>query len=261
MCAHKWILISWVSETPGLAVFLVLVFYPPNWPSGRLKRWRVSAPRLSSPKGEKFHGCRERGTVLPLNPFMFACIEIPTFKRQNGHKTMFSRPSAPPPQPPRPRLWLCINYVSFTLVKVSKRPPLVISHQSMWLWRWKVKRVSKGTSQRGISPLISRPPSLAAALQPARGLRWSQWGSCGATCTAYGPPQRITTARTRSYMCSGAPFAIASTWWLHCPGKLWFYCSWTSFKRRPFFYLTNKHNISMIRLLNDCGRWKAYSRM
>ena len=56
-------------------------------------------------------------------------------------------------------VFLCdwINYVSLTLLEVSKHTFPVISHQSMWPWRWKVKHVSQEAGQRGISPLISGP--------------------------------------------------------------------------------------------------------
>lgn len=50
-----------------------------------------------------------------------------------------------------------INYVSLTLLEVSKHAFSVISHQSMWPWRWKVKHVSQEAGQRGIRPLISGP--------------------------------------------------------------------------------------------------------
>lgn len=50
-----------------------------------------------------------------------------------------------------------INYVSLTLLEVSKHTFLVTSHQSMWPWRWKVKHVSQEAGQRGIRPLISGP--------------------------------------------------------------------------------------------------------
>lgn len=55
--------------------------------------------------------------------------------------------------------FLCdwINYVSLTLLEVSKHTFSVISHQSMWPWRWKVKHVSQEAGQRGIRPLISGP--------------------------------------------------------------------------------------------------------
>lgn len=50
-----------------------------------------------------------------------------------------------------------INYVSLTSLEVSKHTFAVISHQSMWPWRWKVKHVSQEAGQRGIRPLISGP--------------------------------------------------------------------------------------------------------
>lgn len=55
--------------------------------------------------------------------------------------------------------FLCdwINYVSLTLLEVSKHTFSVISHQSMWPWRWKVKHVSQEAGQRGIRQLISGP--------------------------------------------------------------------------------------------------------
>lgn len=87
-------------------------------------------------------------------------------------------------------LWnrfLCdwINYVSLTLLEVSKHTFSVISHQSMWPWRWKVKHVSQEAGQRGISPLISgpnpitlRPAALRTEIIPMgyiqQGLYWSR---------------------------------------------------------------------------------------
>lgn len=55
--------------------------------------------------------------------------------------------------------FLCdwINYVSLTFLEVNKHTFSVISHQSTWPRRWKVKHVSQEAGQRGIRPLISGP--------------------------------------------------------------------------------------------------------
>lgn len=72
--------------------------------------------------------------------------------------------------------FLCdwINYVSLTLLEVSKHTFSVISHQSMWPWRWKVKHVSQEAGQRGISPLISGPTQSHHSTLP-RELKLSLW--------------------------------------------------------------------------------------
>lgn len=64
--------------------------------------------------------------------------------------------------------FLCdwINYVSLTLLEVSKHTFSVISHQSMWPWRWKVKHVSQEAGQGGISPLISGPTQSHHSMLP-----------------------------------------------------------------------------------------------
>lgn len=54
--------------------------------------------------------------------------------------------------------FLCdwINYVSLTLLEVSKHTFSVISHQSMWPWRWKVKHVKPGSWTERDQPIDFR---------------------------------------------------------------------------------------------------------
>lgn len=90
--------------------------------------------------------------------FFFSFFFLPSIQMSDGHFQV-------KPQWYRAILslsfasFLCdwINYVSLTLLEVSKHTFSVISHQSMWPWRWKVKHVSQEAGQRGIRQLISGP--------------------------------------------------------------------------------------------------------
>lgn len=92
----------------------------------------------------------------------------------NSH--LKSSPDDTEPFFPRSFPVLCdwINYVSLTLLEVRKHTFSVISHQSMWPWRWKVKHVSQEAGQRGISPLISGPTQSHHSLLPGE-LKLSLW--------------------------------------------------------------------------------------
>lgn len=83
--------------------------------------------------------------------------------------------------------FLCdwINYVSLTLLEVSKHTFSVISHQSMWPWRWKVKHVSQEAGQRGISPLISGPTQSHHSLLLPWELKLSLWAMYSALYTLH----------------------------------------------------------------------------